>query len=108
MSPDQRRGLYLWIGAVGLVLCLLFSLYGWANPWETVYVFPALSIYLAVAMASLVLRPDSLWIIERSGFWVVAVVWLAGMAIGLADIADDERAWQSLSPGVFMNMALLW
>jgi len=107
MSPHQRRRLYLGIGTAGLVLCLLFSLYGWANPWETSYVFPALSIYLAVATASLVLRPDSLWVIERSGFWVVAIVWLAGMAIGLAGIADDESAWQSLSPGVFMNMALL-
>ena len=107
MSPHQRRRLYLGIGTAGLVLCLLFSIYGWANPWETSYVFPVLSIYLAVAMASLVLRPDSLWIVERSGFWAVAIVWLAGMAIGLADIADDESAWQSLSPGVFMNMALL-
>lgn len=107
MNAEQRRRLYLWIGAAGLVLCSLFWIYGWANPWETRFVFPSLAIYLAVAMATLLFRPGSLAVVERSGFWVVAVVWLAGMAIGLAEIVDDERAWQSLSPGVFMNMALL-
>ena len=107
MKQEQRRRLYLWIGVAGLVACLLFSVYGWANPLETRYVFPSLSAYLALAITSLVFRPDSLAVIERGGFWVVAVVWLAGMAIGLDGIRDDEQAWQSLSPGVFMNMALL-
>lgn len=106
MSPELRRRIYLWIGSIGLVLCLLFSVYGWANPVETRFVFPALGGYLAFAMGMLVFRP-SLVVVERTGFWVVAVVWLSGMAIGLAGNADDELAWQSLSPGVFMNMALL-
>lgn len=107
MSPELRRHIYLWVGSFSLILCLLFSIFGWANAWETMLVFPTLSVYLAVVIALLLYSPASVVFVERSGFWVVAVVWLVGMAVGLARIVDDERAWQSLSPGVFMNMALL-
>ncbi len=107
MAPEARRRLYLWVAAVGLVLCLLFSLFGWASPWETRYVFPALSLYLVLALCVLMRNRGSLAVVERSGFWVLAVVWLGSMAIGLSQTTDDRQAWDSLSPGVFMNMTLL-
>lgn len=107
MSPELRRRIYLGIGSAGLVLCLLFWINGWTSLGETRFVFPALAVYLAVALTALVMRPGSLRVVERSGFWVIAIVWLGSMAIGLAANLDYEQAWQSLSPGVFMNMALL-
>lgn len=45
--------------------------------------------------------------VERGGFWVLAIIWLSSMAIGLAQTNDDRQAWDSLSPGAFMNMTLL-
>ncbi len=107
MPPDARRRLYLSLGAIGLVLCVLFSIFAWASPWQTQYVFPALSLYLVIALVVLARKGSSLAVIERTGYWVLASIWLSSMAIGLAQTADDRLAWESLSPGVFMNMALL-
>lgn len=107
MTPELRRRVYLWIGSVGLVLCSVFSVTGWASTWETRFAFPVLTAYFVVVLAVLIRRPCALGVVERAGFWVLAFVWLAGMAIGLATVADDEAAWQSLSPGVFMNMVML-
>jgi len=107
MTPQVRRRLYLSLGTVGLVLCLLFSFYGWASPWQTRYVFPALSVYLALVLGVLLPDRGSLAVVERSGFWVLAIIWLSSMAIGLSEIEDDRQAWDSLSPWVFMNMTLL-
>lgn len=107
VNLELRRRIYLAVGVVGLLTCTGRTLLGSGPIWEQRVTYPFLSGYLVVALVLLIRTRRSVPVVERSGYLVVASVWLSTMAANLATIVDDEVAWNTLSPNVLMNLALL-
>lgn len=107
VNLELRRRIYLAVGVVGLLTCTGRTLFGSGPAWEQRVTYPLLAGYLAVAVVLLIRTPRAVPVVERTGYWVVLIGWLSTMAANLTTIADDEAAWNTLSPTIFMNLALL-